>query len=73
MSSDLDFREAVDIDLSILWEETIRFLCGQGRPVVAGALFVEFESGKEKLDKFWILFDQSTLIKVFDSSHAVKR
>ena len=47
LSSDLDFREAVDIDRSILWEETIRFLCGQGRPVVAGALFVEFESGKE--------------------------
>ena len=53
--------------------KTIRFLCGQGRPVVAGALFVEFESGKEKLDKFWILFDQSTLIKVFDLSQAVKR
>ena len=53
--------------------KTIRFLCGQSRPIIAGGLFVEFELGKEKLDKFWMLLDQSTLIKVFDSSHAVKR
>lgn len=52
----MDFRKTVDIDMSILWEETIRFLCGQSRPNVAGALFVEFESGKEKLNKFRILF-----------------
>ena len=68
----MDFRETVDIDLSNWWEETIRFLCGQSRPIVAGGLFVEFDLGKE-MEKFWILFDQLTLIKVFDSSNVVKR
>ena len=72
MSSDLDFREKVDVDLSILWEETIRFLCGESRLLVAGSIFVEFESGKEEVDKFWMLFDQSTLIKVFNLIHVFK-
>ena len=52
--------------------KTIRFLCGQSRLIVAGGLFVEFDLGKE-MEKFWILFDQLTLIKVFDSSNVVKR
>ena len=43
LSLGLDFKEPVDVDMSILWEERIGILWVQSRPLVAGALFVEFE------------------------------